>query len=561
MNTFDPNQFSNNCAPIHSDDSIFFNLILNSNYENTKENCLLFLRNYSKQILYTKRDIFRIIINELTLGEQTNLDIRKDETIYLIHQIIKKYSRNNIINALYDFISLNEGENENENNSINQEKNSNNTTTDITNDKSQNQERNQLKKDILKVKDITNKKDKKKKDKKESDKKENENNIENSGDGILDNDNNSDNDINSSKLHKFLEKKRKSASLKKVKKDKKAKKDQKEKKDNKKKEEKEEEKEGKDDKNGKKNKKGAKKEKEKEHKNEKDYEKENEKEEENKFSENEMEKKDENEEKEKEKLRIEIHDDTKKKKEKENSSIKKEIDDFEKEGEIKVKDKMNIKKEENILNEENEDVKFQRRSYKNRIRYISSVSPLKSFVSRSTRRIISPIEIIKLESGEELNYDSNITIFPMKNRKSKDKRKSANQLDILSYLNMNKSKDSKSLNEQEKQFGNHLIKDPKEEEFIYSYRIKKYQNFKKSNIILFECNNNKCHGRGEYDIERKIFRETEEHNVPAYFHNLAFAHYNVKQTLLMDDCLGYQLFKDNNNFIKDKKVIMLNNKQ
>ena len=558
MNTFDPNQFSNNCAPIHSDDSIFFNLILNSNYENSKENCLLFLRNYSKQILYTKRDIFRIIINELTLGEQTNLDIRKDESIYLIHQIIKKYSRNNIINALYDFISMNEdengNENENENNLIDQEKNSNTTTNDFTNDKSQNQERDQSKIDIQNVMDITNKKENKKKDKKESDMKENENSIENGGDGdIFDNDKISD--INSSKLLKFLEKKRKSTSFKKDKKDKKTKKDQKEKKEN-------QDKEEKDDKNGEKSKKGEKKEKEKakEHKNgnKKDYEKEQLKEEEreNKFNEKEMQKNDSNEEKEKEKLRMDYYGDSKKKKEKKNSIIKKEIDDFEKE----VKEKMHIKKKKNILNEENEGAKYQRKSYKNRIRYISSISPLKSFVSKSTRRIISPIEIIKLESGEDLNFDSNITIFPMKNRKSKDKRRSANQIDILSYLNMNQLKDSKPINDQEKQFGNHLIKDPKNQEFIYSYRIKKYQNFKNNNIILFECNNNKCQGRGEYDIERKIFRETVEHNVPANFHKLAFAHYNVKQTLLMDNCLGYQLFKDNNNFIKDKKVITLNNK-
>ena len=558
MNTFDPNQFSNNCAPIHSDDSIFFNLILNSNYENSKENCLLFLRNYSKQILYTKRDIFRIIINELTLGEQTNLDIRKDESIYLIHQIIKKYSRNNIINALYDFISMNEGENgnenENENNLIDQEKNSNTTTNDFTNDKSQNQERDQSKKDIQNVMDITSKKENKKKDKKESDMKENENSIENGVDGdIFDNDKSSD--INSSKLLKFLEKKRKSTSFKKDKKDKKTKKEQKEKKEN-------QDKEEKDDKNGEKSKKGEKKEKEKakEHKNgnKKDYEKEQLKEEEreNKFNEKEMQKNDSNEEKEKEKLRMDYYGYSKRKKEKKNSIIKKEIDDFEKE----VKEKMHIKKKKNILNEENEGAKYQRKSYKNRIRYISSISPLKSFVSKSTRRIISPIEIIKLESGEDLNFDSNITIFPMKNRKSKDKRRSANQIDILSYLNMNQSKDSKPINDQEKQFGNHLIKDPKNQEFIYSYRIKKYQNFKNNNIILFECNNNKCQGRGEYDIERKIFRETVEHNVPANFHKLAFAHYNVKQTLLMDNCLGYQLFKDNNNFIKDKKVITLNNK-
>ena len=560
MNTFDPSQFSNNCAPIHSDDSIFFNLILNSNYENTKENCLLFLRNYSKQILYTKREIFRIIINELTLGEQTNLDIRKDESIYLIHQIIKKYSRNNIINALYDFISLNEGENEKKNNLINKEKNTNNSnsTDDFSNDKSQNHERGQSKKDIQKILNIIQKKDKKKKDKKESHK-ENEDSIDNSEDGsIFDNDNNSD--INSSKLVKLLEKKRKSASF--IKKAKKAKKDQKEKKENKEKEEKEE-------KNGQKIKKCGKKEKENKDKNEEEYEKgqEKDKEEEeqggeNIFNEKEMDKRDINEDK--EKARMDSHENTKKKKEKEkeNLHINNDIVDFEKEGKIKVKDKIHIKKEENIMNEENEGTKYQRRSYKNRIRNMSSLSPFKSFVSKSTRRIISPIEIIKLESVEELNYDSNITIFPKKNKKLKEKRKSANQIDILSYLNMNKSKDSNTLNEQEKQFGNHLIKAPKEKqkEFIYSYRIKKYQSFNKRNIILFECNNNKCQGRGEYEVERKIFRETVEHNVSANFHNLAFVHYNVKQTLLMDDCLGYQLFKDNNTFIKDKKVIMLNNK-
>ena len=557
MNTFDPNQFSNNCAPIHSDDSIFFNLILNSNYENTKENCLLFLRNYSKQILYTKRDIFRIIINELTLGENANQDIRNDESIYLIHQIIKKYSRNNIINALYDFISVNEGENENENNLINKEKNTNNSssTNDLSNDKSQNHERGQS---INK-----NNKKRKDKDKKESVMKEKKNSIENSRDGgIFDNDNN--NDINGSKYLKFLEKKRKSTSLKKTKKDKKAKKDKKEKKEIKENKEKEE----KDDKNDKKSKKYEKK--EKENNNEKEYEKEQNKEEEggkdkeeekeNIINERELEKRDANESK--EKLRMDNHEHTKKKKEKEKADIRKEIDDFEIEIErtSKVKEKKNIKKEENIFNEENESAKYQRRSYKNRTKNLCSKSPLKSFVSKSTRRIISPIEIIKLESGEDLINDSNITIFPMKSRKSKDKRRSANQLDILSYLNMSKSKDSNPLNDQEKQFGNHLIKDPEEKEFIYSYKIKKNQNIKKSNIILFECNNNKCQGKGEYDVERKIFRETVEHNIPPNFHNLAFAHYNMKQTLLMDDCLGYQLFKDSNTFIKDKKVIMLNNK-
>ena len=245
------------------------------------------------------------------------------------------------------------------------------------------------------------------------------------------------------------------------------------------------------------------------------------------------------------------------KKEKEKFDIKNEINDFEKKEKNKIKEKMLIKKEDNILSSYNEVNKFQRRSYKNRIRNINYLSPFKSFISKSISGISSPIEIIKLESVEDTNGDGNIIISPTKRKRSKDRIKSSNQLDILSYLNLSKSKNSKTLNEQVNKFGNHLIKDLKEKTFIYSYRIKRYQSFK-NNIILFECNNNKCVGRGEYNVEKKIFRETEEHNVPANLHKLAFAHYNVRQNLLMDDCLGYQLFKDNNNFIKDKKVILLN---
>ena len=101
MNNFEPNS----CPPCPSDESIFFNLILGTRYENTKENCLIFLNNYSRQIFYSKREIFKILIKELTLGEYSNKEIGNDESIYLIRQLIKKYSRNNIINALYDFVS------------------------------------------------------------------------------------------------------------------------------------------------------------------------------------------------------------------------------------------------------------------------------------------------------------------------------------------------------------------------------------------------------------------------------------------------------------------------
>ena len=131
MDTFDSNQlYSSACAPCYSDDSIFFNLILNSDYENTKENCLTFLNNYSKQILLTKRDIFKIFISELTLGEYSSQNICNDESKYLIRQVVKKYSKNNILNALYEFIS------ENDNSSIEQEKNNSFNTNNSSTKKS-----------------------------------------------------------------------------------------------------------------------------------------------------------------------------------------------------------------------------------------------------------------------------------------------------------------------------------------------------------------------------------------------------------------------------------------
>ena len=46
-----------------------------------------------------------MLINELTLNENSNKMIGANETIYLLRQLIKKYSRNNILNAIYDFIS------------------------------------------------------------------------------------------------------------------------------------------------------------------------------------------------------------------------------------------------------------------------------------------------------------------------------------------------------------------------------------------------------------------------------------------------------------------------
>ena len=78
-----------------------------------------------------------------------------------------------------------------------------------------------------------------------------------------------------------------------------------------------------------------------------------------------------------------------------------------------------------------------------------------------------------------------------------------------------------------------------------------------NNIILFECNNKKCKGTGEYDIEKKIFKVTEEHNLSWCFHNIAVQHYNAKESLLNDKhCFGYQLLKDFS-FVKDENVVII----
>ena len=98
------------CAPPSANESVFFNLILNTKYENTKENWLIFLKNYSKNIAIIKKDLFKNMINELTLVPISNkiMSNDNDESLYLIRACIKKYSRQNIINSLYEFISQNE---------------------------------------------------------------------------------------------------------------------------------------------------------------------------------------------------------------------------------------------------------------------------------------------------------------------------------------------------------------------------------------------------------------------------------------------------------------------
>ena len=178
------------CAPSYSNESVFFNLILNTNYENTKENCVIFFKNYSKNIIISKRDLFRNIINELTLSQISNKGVsdNSNESIYLIRTCIKKYSRNNIINALYDFIS------QNEDNDINNKEILNINSSSTTNDHSSNEK-------IIDV-DVENKEEIKDIDKKE---KNEEENIVNQR--IINNNNNSKNKKN--KNGSLLKKKRK----------------------------------------------------------------------------------------------------------------------------------------------------------------------------------------------------------------------------------------------------------------------------------------------------------------------------------------------------------------
>ena len=518
MDTFDSNQlYSSACAPCYSDDSIFFNLILNSNYENTKENCLIFLNNYSKQILLTKRDIFKIIISELTVGDYSSQNIIcNDESKYLIRQVVKKYSKNNILNALYEFIS------ENDNSSIDQDKNNscytNNSSTkksrknysEEKEEKDEDEEKEQKPKRNIKRFNGIRKKPQLKKEKSETDKKDKEKEKENNGSG--------------KKILNLLTKKRKlSDSPRKEKKEKKPKIDKKEK----------EEKNGKNDKSKKLKK--VKKDSDEEDKNEEEEEKDSQKDE----NENENEEKNSEEKKDK-------NDKNKGKENKEDNLEENSIEKEEKDNKNKEKKKVN--------------------SYRNKLRNLTSPKnkSVKSFISKSVnkpktnpKRHTLGDEIIKLDSSEEQNINNSMTLSPLKAKVSTDK-KFEHQLDILSYLKLSQSQiiNSTTKKYNDNEFRSHLIKDI-EKNFVFSFKLKKFQN-SKNKIILFECNNRKCKGRGEYDVNKKIFKETVAHSLSLNSHKLSSFHYNVKETLLNDcDCFGYQLLKDNS-FIKDKKVIMIN---
>ena len=94
------------CAPSYDNESLLFNMVLNANYENTKENCLIFLRNYSRLLITTKRDLYKILINGLISINSSGKSTEEKENLNSFTRLIlNKYTMNNIINALYDFIS------------------------------------------------------------------------------------------------------------------------------------------------------------------------------------------------------------------------------------------------------------------------------------------------------------------------------------------------------------------------------------------------------------------------------------------------------------------------
>ena len=493
--------FSSPSPPV-SDDSIFFNLILGTSYENTKENCLQFLKNYSKNIFFPKREIFKMLINELTLNENSNKVIGTNESIYLLRQLIKKYSRNNILNAIYDFISEKEYDfisPANENNLIN-------STDDSSMNKllySQREKDSKCELDLLKNTQV---KKNEEEDKKEELIKQNKN-------------------IN----NQFLSKKRKLNSSKKG------------------------------NKNIKKNKeKNKTKEKSKKYPVKKKF---RIKKQINKMKNKNEEKKTEDEEKQ----------EKSEEKEKEIDSMKRtnEIKKEEKEVDISQKqvNKDSKKDEENDKMEE-EEVKENNNKNKLRKKFINkrpndnNLTSKKSkkiiFSSIKEKRLLSAQKEIQLENAENLGLYNSVKMPILGNLKFKA-IKDKNQRDILYYFSPKKDN---SFNSHKKisngvKYSCHLIKNPKDKNCAYSYKIKRYQG-KLNQTIIFECNNKKCKAMGEYDIDKRIFTEKVSHNIAASSHKICSIFNNIRDILLKDpDCDGYQILKDGY-YIKDKEIIFIN---
>lgn len=514
MNNLFSNQLSSNsCPPCPSDDSLFFNLILGINYENTKENCYIFLKNYSRQYSYQRRDLFIIIINQLVTNEYPDKMAVNNESVYLVRQLIKKYTKNNILNALYEFISEKE-----ESLPQIQDKNDMNCINDISLANNDNYPNNKI-----------SSKENKKINNKEKEKYEN-----------------NELSTNIQKITSFLSKKRSSQDPQKKTEEKRpettfkiSKMPRSIKEENNSKKESEKEKidlvidenddeeiiEEEDNESlipRKKNKKLMSKNKGLEEK--------------AKCQHNNKE-------------NIEEKNKGLNKEEKENSKIKQKVKEFRPispqkfENRLKSMSINNIKYYMSLIHQNNSKQK-------------------KTKLKEDKNRSFSLEEVIKLDSSDEL-----VTNNSHSNSQSSSPKKSEKKIHnliskTLSSLNLSESQEIRI---RKNKFGNHFIKytDNNNNSFVYSYVVKRYKDPEKQ-IIIFRCNNRKCKGKGEYSIEQKRFKVLEEHDMQMNLHNIAVQHYCIKDALLNDgSCNGYQLIKDINSpndfsYIKDKKVIMIN---
>ena len=528
MNNIDSYQlFSASCAPCSSDNSIFFNLILGTNYEDTKENCVIFLKNYSNHFFYTKREIFKLLINELTLNQNSNTINNNNESIYLIRQLIKKYSRNNILNALYEFVCekdvevfplINNKKNDDNGQYIsNEDDSSYNEKEEINNKKSIIKKNNLFlakKRKILypsKIDKIINKSNKRsigiqtKKSKNQN--------------RIINKENNEENNIKKEKeKQQFQIKRIYNEEIKEEEKKKDEGKMQKYNEDN----------------NNKINDINA------------DIDKNIIKEENQDFDTK-------NEEKE-ESYEINIESD-KKEEEKNIKKENKEIENNKEKKEFKIENVEKGEKKENQY--QNKDIN------RTKIILINKSKSYASIMSKSVdkqnnakinqKRFFSAEEIIKLDSSNELN--NSMSICSINSIHSKNMK---NQIvfDKIPYSNIPKQQINYVQSKSKNEFSSHLIKNQNQNNFIYSYKLINIGE-EKNKIIYFECNNRKCKGKGEYDIDNKIFTETEQHNLSTNSHKLASTYYNAKISLLNDtESIGYQLLK-NKTYIKDKKVVMI----
>jgi len=86
-------------------------MVLNTNYENTKENCLIFLRNYSRLLITTKRDLYKILINGLISINSSSKSTEEKENLKKFlrgefdkNEEIIKLDSNSSMEDIYNFL-------------------------------------------------------------------------------------------------------------------------------------------------------------------------------------------------------------------------------------------------------------------------------------------------------------------------------------------------------------------------------------------------------------------------------------------------------------------------